>query len=272
MKRRQFIALTSLAAVGTQALRSESLPGKTHEWQPDGAGSLAKIGVLTPAFDPVPESEMWAMAPDGISIHASRVSTSGRDARSFAENRFVDNAAEQLTGLKPRIILYAYTGSSYALGPDADEPLRLRLEKSASGIPVILTSIAATEALRALSVKRVALIHPPWFSEQVNSAGREYFRSLGFDVVFCARITPSREFTEVEPSEVYEWTIANVPNQAEAVFIGGNGLRAVGSINALEKRLHRPVLTANQVLLWSALHRIGLAYKVKSYGRVFQIK
>jgi hypothetical protein len=42
-------------------------------WQSDGAGALARIGVLTPHFDPVPESELWAMAPPGVSIHASRV-------------------------------------------------------------------------------------------------------------------------------------------------------------------------------------------------------
>ncbi len=73
-----------------------------HLWQSDGAGSLARIGVLTPDFDPVPESEMWAMAPPGVSIHASRVPWSElrelgqRNARSFAEPPHVDTAAELL--------------------------------------------------------------------------------------------------------------------------------------------------------------------------------
>jgi maleate isomerase len=82
-------------------------------------------------------------------------------------------------------------------------------------------------------------------------------------------MTPAREFTEVSAEEVYEWTRTNVPRQAEAVFIGGNGLRAVGAIHALEETLGRPVLTANQVLLWEALRGIGLSSKVKEYGRVF---
>ena len=42
-------------------------------WQPDGAGWRARIGVLTPHLDPVPESEFQAMAPPGVSIHAARV-------------------------------------------------------------------------------------------------------------------------------------------------------------------------------------------------------
>ncbi len=42
-------------------------------WQPDGAGARARIGVLTPHLDPVPESEFQALAPEGVSIHAARV-------------------------------------------------------------------------------------------------------------------------------------------------------------------------------------------------------
>ncbi len=40
---------------------------------------------------------------------------------------------------------------------------------------------------------------------------------------------------------------------AEAVFFGGNGLRAIGMIAALEQELGRPVLTGNQVVFWYAL-------------------
>ena len=42
-------------------------------WQPDGAGWTAKIGILTPHMDPVPETEFQTLAPPGVSIHASRV-------------------------------------------------------------------------------------------------------------------------------------------------------------------------------------------------------
>ena len=237
-------------------------------WQSDGVGSVARIGVLTPAFDPVPESEMWAMAPRGVSIHASRVRWNG-DMRSFSQPPHVDTATELLAGLAPQVILYAFTGSSYLFGAEEDDTLRTRLEKCAGGVPVILTAVAASEALRLMGVRRLALIHPPWFAEEESAQGKDYFQKRGMEVVFCARMTPLRKFTEVPPTEVFDWAKANVPREAEAVFIGGNGLRAIGVIQALEESFGKPVLTANQVAFWQALRLVGMTSEVSRYGRIF---
>ena len=42
-------------------------------WQPDGWGWRARIWVLVPHGDVGPEAEFSAMAPEGVSIHATRV-------------------------------------------------------------------------------------------------------------------------------------------------------------------------------------------------------
>ena len=73
----------------------------------------------------------------------------------------------------------------------------------------------------------------------------------------------------MHPGTLFEWTRANVPSSADVVFIGGNGFRAIGMIEALEEDLKRPVLTANQVLFWYALRRTGSSAHVSGYGRVF---
>jgi maleate isomerase len=269
MKRRHFMTLGAAAGIVSPFLRS-SAPRSVQgsEWRPDGLSSVARIGVLTPDFDPVPESEMSVMAPQGVSIHAARVRRQQGAPGAFAEPPHVDDAVEQLVALTPKVILFAYTSSSYALGAASDDAVRARLEARSQKIPVLLTCPAATEALRVLGVRRVALIHPPWFAEEVSAQGLIYFRSQGFDVVMSASISPSRLFTEVARAEVHEWT-RNVPSRAEAIFVGGNGLRAVGTIHALEEGLGRPVLTANQVLLWQALRLVGAASKVTQYGRIF---
>lgn len=269
MQRRHFVTWAGLSVVGVSTVRSRPLNAQAAPWQQDGVGTVARFGVLTPDFDPVPESEMWAMAPSGISIHASRVARESRDARAFAEPPHVDRAAEHLGGLAPRAILYAFTSSSYVMGAEADATLTARLESRVNGVRVILTCVAATAALRFLGVQRVSLIHPPWFSEAMNDQGKAYFGALGFDVVQCTRIQPARSFTEVAPAEVFEFVSAHTPPNADAVFIGGNGLRAIGAIRALEARINKPVLSANQVLLWDALRTVEKAGSVTRYGTIF---
>jgi maleate isomerase len=42
-------------------------------WQPDGWEVRTRIGVLTPHADVGPESEIRAMAPETVGVHAARV-------------------------------------------------------------------------------------------------------------------------------------------------------------------------------------------------------
>ena len=111
MQRRQFLSLASLAAIATALIGSTKLGGRGYEqWQLDGVGSLARIGVLTPDDDPVPESELWTMAPRGVSIHAARVEWN-HDAAAFAQPPKVDDATEQLVRHKhsPDVTLLSRT-------------------------------------------------------------------------------------------------------------------------------------------------------------------
>jgi maleate isomerase len=267
MQRREFIISTASGAL-VPSLR----PGEAQDirWERDGVGTVARFGVLTPDFDPVPESEMWVMAPPGVSVHGARVPRGAPGPRAFAEPPHVDEAVDRLVRLGPRAILFAYTSSTYALGAAADRQVQARLEQRAGGVPVILTCGAAAAAVRALGATRISLVHPPWFSESSNDQGAAYWRDAGFEVVRSTRLQPNRSFTEVAPAELFEFVTTDTPSTSEAVFIGGNGLRAIGAIRALEERLRRPVLSANQVLFWAALRAVGGVEGSTAYGRIFR--
>lgn len=266
MRRRQFLA----AAVGSTAAAITPAPPPTAQadrWPADGVGAVARFGVLTPDFDPVPESELWAMVPRGVSVHAARVVA--KPGAGFVEPPAIDEAVDRLVRLRPRAILLGYTSSSYALGAEADARVLARLADRAKGIQVIFPCLAAAAALGEIGVQRIGVVHPPWFTETASEQGRAYWRSAGFDVLQCVRLEPLRDFTEVAPSEVVEFVSARTPREAQAVFIGGNGMRAVGAIKALEARLRKPVLSANQIILWDALRSVGQADKVTNYGSIF---
>jgi maleate isomerase len=237
-------------------------------WEPDGAGWRARIGVLTPDNDTVPESEFWTMAPDGVSIAAARVPLG--DVRTYSDPPGPDTAIDLLARLPLHSIVFAFTTSSYLLGTTGEQALTARLEKRSKGIPVLLPSVAATAAFRALAVRRIALFHPPWFTDDVVQRGGAYFQNQGFEVVHASHLTPAREQTEVYPAELYEWIRNHAPSTMDGVFIGGNGFRALGVIAALEEDLGRPVLTANQVAFWYALRLAGVGADVDEYGQVFR--
>jgi maleate isomerase len=166
---------------------------------------------------------------------------------------------------------FGFTSSSYVRGATDDDALRQRLEARTRGIPVAITSISAVLGLRALGTGRIALVDPPWFSPELTALGVDYFREQEFDVVHAeAAALPSDQRT-VHPGQLFEWVRDHVPADAEAVYIGGNGLRAVGVIQALEEDLHIPVLTANQALLWHLLRLAGTRVPVVGYGRLFDV-
>jgi maleate isomerase len=246
---------------------------------PDGLGYRARIGLLTPNDDAVPESEFWTMAPEGVSVHVGRVLLV--DPRTFADPPHPDDATALLAALPMQAIAFAFTTTGYIIGPDGEQALRTRLEKRSNGIPVLLQCPAAVAAFRALGVQRIALIHPPWFADDQQQLGIAYFRNQGFDVVYANQMRlrglslaqptdPLRKFTEIYPAELYEWARTQVPNETEAVLFSGNGFRAIGVIAALEEDLGRPVLTANQVAFWYALRQAGVHAPVNGYGRLFR--
>jgi maleate isomerase len=253
-------------------------------WQPDGLWQT-RIGVLTPHADVVPETEFNALAPDGISIHAARVPFGGyrpggtmdptiadNPVRAFADPPAVDDAAEMLAMAPLHASVFSFTSSSYELGAADDAALKSRLEARTRGIPVIITCAAAVTALAALSVRRVALISPPWFSAEMDQQGVSYFESQGLEVVYSGPAGLPSDQQAIKPDQLYNWVRSHVPANAEGVFVGGNGFRAIGVIDALENSLDRPVLTANQVAFWCALRLSGTRVPVTSYGRIFEFE
>ena len=280
MDRRDFLTALSLGSGTLVSLPAiaETAGSDRKSWRPDGLGYRARIGLLTPNDDAVPESEFWTLGPEGVSVHVARVLLV--DTRTFADPPHPDDATALLAALPMQAIVFAFTTTSYILGQNGKQALKARLENRSNGIPVLLPCPAAVAAFRTLGVRRIAVIHPPWFTDDEHQLGIAYFRNQGFDVIYANQMRlrglsvakstdPLRKFTELYPAELYAFARTQVPAAAEAVWFSGNGFRAIGVIAALEEDLGRPVLTANQVAFWYALRQAGVREPVNGYGRVF---
>lgn len=249
----------------------------------DGWGWRARIGLLVPGPDLCPEAEFQAMSPEGVSIHATRVrfpampragviALVGTSAlRAYLEPTLLDDAAELMASAPIHAIALCFTNTSFLGSVGADQELIARLERRTNGVPVILTCLSALEALKALGAKRIAFVNPPWVESDITRDGASYFRGAGLEVVLAESIDMPRIQGDMHPDRLYEWIRMHVPASADAVFVGGNGLRAIGTIETLEEDLRLPVLTANQVLLWHGLRLAGTSVSIRGYGRIFEV-
>src|SRR5215469_13471892 len=248
---------------------------KINNLRPDGNGWRARFGVLTHDDSAISESELWTMAPDGVSLHTSRIFFA--DLATYADSPGPEKATDLLARLPLQAIIYAWTVGSYLLGTTGEHELVSRVEKHSNGIPVFMSAPAATAAFRAVEAERIALIHGPFFTDDYDQKGAAYFQERGFEVVHVSHLMPPvavphpNTGSVARPAEIYEWVRRNVPSSAQAVFIGGNAVRATGVIAALEEDLRRPVLTANQVSLWHALRATGAEVRVDNYGQLFKL-
>jgi maleate isomerase len=225
------------------------------------------------------------MAPEGVAIHAARVpfgamaAGGGMDptiplepVRAFAAPPHVDDATELLAGAPLDAIAFGFTSSAYVIGPAGEAEMIRRLHGRSRGIPVVTACAASAEALRRIGARRLALVAPPWFDPELVRLGAAYYDAVGVDVVFAAAAELPSDQRAITPAGLHDWVATHIPDTADAVMIGGNGFRAVGTIAALEDTLGRPVLSANQVLLWAALQAAGAEpAQVEGYGRLFRI-
>jgi maleate isomerase len=242
------------------------------------SGEMLTVGVLTPHAAPGPDVEMPQMAPGRVRVEVSRIwnaasgasgnagSTSADGLRTQAGAAVLDEAAALLPAVD--VLAFASTSSGYALGHDEEFALVKRLRQRWE-VPVCAAALSAVSALRSRHVKRIGLVHPPWFGRSLNELGAEYFRSQGFEVVDARLADLPHDPGQIEPAMVAEWIAQHLCHRAEAIFIGGNGFRAARAIHHLECRTGRLVLEANQVLLWSVLENAGTPVAVRGFGRLF---
>ncbi|WP_227284627.1 hypothetical protein [Boseongicola sp. H5] len=249
-------------------------------FQPDGWSADTRLGLVVPHADVGPEAECAAIGGQQVSVHGARIGFSAMRAggemdqkiphdpvASFTEPPFIDDLVASVCDAPLTTLGLAFTSSAYKHGPEGERALIERLRPKTRGIPVVTTCLAAEEALHHLGIEKLAIVNPAWFDKELDEAGAEYFRTAGFDVVQHAPCWLTSGQKHVTPPALYDWIKKTVePSGAEAVFVGGNGQRAVGIIDAVESHLGIKALTANQVLFWAALRAAGVSFSTAGYG------
>jgi maleate isomerase len=254
--------------VGQSAARS-AYPA----FQYDGNGTKARIGLIFMASSIVMESEMWAMAAEGVAIHTTRIKLPKVTVEGIEEmmNAPELERAAQLLGSAPiDLLCFGGTSASFLHGTAYDHALIEKLKRWAPGPKITTASTATLAALAEVKAGPVALATP--YVDEIHQRAIRFLEENGHKVVSSRnlRIDTDQALAEVPPEQVYDLVRSVDTPEASAIFISCTNFWSVAVIEALEKELGKPVVSAVQASFWHSLEVLGVNGARPGYGSLFE--
>ncbi len=238
-----------------------------------------RIGVIYIASSLSLEREWPLVLPKNISYHVSRIAL--EDDNSTEENLIemlesgqVETAAKHLASCGVDVIAFACTAGSFIKGADWDKQLTKKISEAAGGVPATSTSTGLLEALSEFHCKKINLATP--YLDEINMREKRFLEDNGYEVCnfIGAQCLKDQDIYRVAPESFVEMhrIMFKRNSNIDACFISCTNSRTVDAINILEEELKIPVLSSNQVTLWSALKKIGFKGSLKGWGQLLSEK
>ena len=165
-------------------------------------------------------------------------------------------------------IVYGCTSGTIAAGYDSIEK---KVKAAKPNAKLTTPSSAAIKALRKFNVKRLSIFTP--YSKILNDEVVEYFSKEGFEITSnnYLDIAADYDIGKVDQKFLYNILSKIDLRDADALFISCTALPVLNIIDDLEKKLNKPVLSSNQILIWDSLESIGKNNDVTGFGKLFKI-
>lgn len=229
-----------------------------------------RIGLIAPSTNTTLEPEFARMTPQGVAVHVSRVHQAGPQGLASYQ-RMADGIATAATLLATSevdVIAFGCTSCTYFVSP---EKVRDAMREKA-GCPPVLTADAVLDAMRAMKLKRIAVIGPR--TEMVTKREVEFLIEAGFAIAASRSLglgateEERRAIGRVPPEVVYRLALSVDSPEVEAIFVSCTQLPTLGLIDQLEQTLKKPIITSNQATMWRCLRAIKFSDPVQGFGRL----
>lgn len=230
-------------------------------------GSRAKLGYLIPSVNLAAECQFPAMAPQGVSLHFTRlklVNANPEELRRMADG--LEPAVELLKDAGVTSITFHCTAVTTS-APGMDEKLIQRIQK-ASGLPATATGRAIVTALNTLKAKKLVLITP--YPKHVNDKEEAFLRANGFDVLenWAEGINDGLAMFAADAQLWKRRALEHRREDADAYFISCAQIKSPEIVEELERELGRPVITSNTAAFWHSLRLSGVEDRIQGFGRL----
>jgi maleate isomerase len=216
------------------------------------------IGVVVP-YDFALDRELWRWVSPDVTLHVTRMSyvplaATMEMAIHISDPALLARGATDFLAVSPVVTAYACTSGSF-VGGLAGESALVTAMTEAGALAAVTTSGALLTALRHLDITRIATVTP--YTADLTAGLSSYLAEAGVDVAATAGLGLTSRIWTV-PYDVTAQLVRDTDcPDAEAVFISCTNLPTYDVIATLEAELGKPVLTANQVTMWSASTMAG---------------
>src|ERR1700751_1017390 len=228
---------------------------------------IRHFGVLIPSTNTTVEMEC-RLLPPAYQAHTGRLMTR-TPGQTFSPSRDedIDYQSRLLATAKVELVILAQTSASL-FANDYDEVVTKRMSAGA-GVPAITSAQAVGRALRALRVRRIAIVSP--YSGAVNERAARYFEIRhGLETVALEGFgaTDAYAIGKLGPENAREAFARIDRPEIEAFIVPGGNFPTMPSIAAWERELKKPVVTTNQASMWAMLRAFNASDRVQGYGRL----
>ena len=178
--------------------------------------------------------------------------------------------ATKLAGRDLDSLVWACTSGSFVYGPEGARDQAERLARAAGGVPTTSTGLAFAAALGALGLSQVAVAAS--YPREVADLFVAFLAAAGIGVVSLADagIATAAEVGNLSEGAVIEFVVGNDRPDAQAVVVPDTAMHTLRILPELERRVGKPVLTANQVTVWHGLELAGYTVGCPELGSLFE--
>lgn len=239
----------------------------------DVLGWRARIGVLVPSTNTILEPELYAMAPEGVTCHVSRMYVpqssigSAPEAEMFIQNvrAATDVAIRDVVTLEPDCLIHGFTGLSFIGGLAGHQRLKEHLEARA-GLPVTTGAEAVIAAVRACRARNVAIVTPQ--PEMVDEHYRQFFAESGMRVgrlqhIHCAT---ALDIARVDEATLRRAMVEVNGDDIDAIVCVAADLASARVSDEAGRWLGKPVISMSTALLWYTLRALHIADQQRGFG------